>query len=109
MYSEHPTIFRDLIYQMLYYSFTQDAPRLELRRSTVLDRRCVPLTLIGQIFCSSVLLLAATAPADPPPGYYDSVDASSQEALRQTIHDVIDHIDHINQLPNTIVHKNRKS
>ena len=50
------------------------------------DRRRVSLTLTGPV----LLLLAATALADPPPGYYDSVDPSSQDALRQTIHDVID-------------------
>jgi len=37
-----------------------------------------------------LVLAAAPALADPPPGYYDTVDLSSQDALRATLHDVID-------------------
>lgn len=36
------------------------------------------------------LLAAGPAIADPPPGYYDTVDESSAAALRSTLHDVID-------------------
>ncbi len=36
------------------------------------------------------LLLATAGLADPPPGYYATVDASSEGALRATLHDVID-------------------
>ena len=36
---------------------------------------------------------AASAIADPPPGYYDTVDASDPTSLRVTLHDVID--DHV--------------
>jgi len=38
----------------------------------------------------TLVALAASALADPPPNYYDSVDTSSQEAHRQTLHNVID-------------------
>ena len=38
-------------------------------------------------------LLPGLALSDPPPGYYDSVDASSAAALRTTLHEVInDHV-----------------
>lgn len=37
-----------------------------------------------------VMLVAAVVRADAPAGYYDTVDLSTQEALRQTLHDVID-------------------
>lgn len=36
------------------------------------------------------LLLAVTALADIPVGYYDSVDLSNEDALRSSLHDVID-------------------
>ncbi|MFO7608075.1 MAG: hypothetical protein R6X35_02580 [Candidatus Krumholzibacteriia bacterium] len=36
------------------------------------------------------VLSAATALAAPPAGYYDSVDLTSPETLRQTVHNVID-------------------
>jgi len=35
-------------------------------------------------------LIAVTAQADPPPGYYDSVDMSSQAAMRVSLHNIID-------------------
>lgn len=35
-------------------------------------------------------LIALPLWADPPPGYYDSVDPSTSETLRSTLHDVID-------------------
>lgn len=38
-------------------------------------------------------LVPAAASADPPPGYYDSVDSLSRSGLRSTLHNVID--DHI--------------
>jgi endonuclease I len=38
----------------------------------------------------SLALLPCEALADPPPGYYDSVDMGSSEALRQSLHEVID-------------------
>ena len=37
-----------------------------------------------------LLLLATPLLAEPPAGYYDSVDLSSSEALRASLHDVID-------------------
>jgi len=37
-----------------------------------------------------LLLLPATVMADAPAGYYDTVDLSSQAALRQSIHNIID-------------------
>src|ERR1043166_793291 len=37
--------------------------------------------------------LAGTAQADPPPGYYDSVDPRTQTSLRTPVHEAID--DHI--------------
>lgn len=39
------------------------------------------------------VLVPALAAGDPPAGYYDGVDSSTQSALRSTLHDVID--DHI--------------
>lgn len=36
------------------------------------------------------VFLVTVALADPPVGYYDTVDTSSREALRTTLHDVID-------------------
>lgn len=45
-----------------------------------------------------LVIFAALAVADEPPGYYDSVDASNQAALRATLHAVID--DHV-RLPYT--------
>ncbi len=38
----------------------------------------------------AISLLPGKALSDPPPGYYDSVDTSSVEALRLTLHEVID-------------------
>ena len=38
----------------------------------------------------SLALVPCGARSDPPPGYYDSVDTSSSEALRQSLHEVID-------------------
>ena len=38
----------------------------------------------------AVLCVAALAQAAPPTGYYDTVDTSTPEALRQSVHDVID-------------------
>lgn len=40
-----------------------------------------------------ILYMSATASAEPPPGYYDPVDASNPTALRSTLHAVID--DHV--------------
>ena len=37
-----------------------------------------------------VLLTWSSALADPPPGYYDSVDATNSTTLRATLHAVID-------------------
>ena len=44
---------------------------------------------------SSALLLSlpSTAPADPPNGYYDSVETTDAATLRVTLHEVID--DHL--------------
>ena len=54
-----------------------------------------------------MLILAsavATAHADPPPGYYDSVDATNSATLRATLHAVIDdhtRFPYTNGSPNT--------
>ncbi|MFH1844556.1 MAG: endonuclease [bacterium] len=44
--------------------------------------------------CSCLLILAATlpssCPAEPPPGYYDSVDTATQATLRSSLHEIID-------------------
>jgi len=42
---------------------------------------------IISVFAVSIVTLATAA---PPPGYYDSVDTSSAESLRATLHEVID-------------------
>lgn len=42
------------------------------------------------ILMLAVSLFPGTAVADPPPGYYDSVDDSSSESLRATLHEIID-------------------
>jgi len=44
------------------------------------------LAVVIVMFC----LVPCGARSDPPPGYYDSVDTTSSEALRQTLHEVID-------------------
>jgi endonuclease I len=36
------------------------------------------------------LFFAADVLADPPPGYYDSVDYTNSETVRQTVHNIID-------------------
>ncbi len=41
-----------------------------------------------------VFFVAGTAFADPPPGYYDSVDATDATTLQATLYNVID--DHQN-------------
>lgn len=46
--------------------------------------------ILRRAILTAVLLLAAIAGAEPPVGYYDSVDLSSPAALRQSLHDVID-------------------
>jgi endonuclease I len=38
----------------------------------------------------SCVLFSGAVLADPPPGYYDSVDFTSPETVRQTVHDIID-------------------
>lgn len=42
------------------------------------------------ILLSGCLGLPLAAPADPPNGYYDSVDSTDPVALRTTLHQVID-------------------
>ena len=39
---------------------------------------------------AGLALSAAAVLADPPPGYYDTVDYTSPETVRQTVHDIID-------------------
>lgn len=55
----------------------------------------MPLQLIRSPFCIGMFCLvgAGLVSADPPQGYYDSVDASTPESLRSTLHEVID--DHV--------------
>ena len=49
------------------------------------------MSLRRTVAAVALLLCAATVvQADPPAGYYDSVDLSSPAALRQSIHDIID-------------------
>lgn len=45
------------------------------------------------VACVGPALLCAHALADPPPGYYDPVDATNATTLRATLHEVID--DHL--------------
>jgi len=66
-------------------SVREKAPAQQVRR--LLGRGWAASTLIG--FAS----LGASLIAQPPSGYYDSVDASNSSTLRTTLHDVID--DHI--------------
>jgi len=56
-----------------------------------LRRPFAPLLVLHLVVCAA----CATGPAlaDPPPGYYDSVDLTSPATLRQSVHDVID--DHV--------------
>ena len=53
-----------------------------------------PIATHSRLVALCALLLLINTPvsvlADPPPGYYDSVDTSSPEALRATLHAVID-------------------
>jgi len=42
------------------------------------------------IIVISMVIAPSGALSDPPPGYYDSVDETSSETLRQTLHEVID-------------------
>lgn len=42
------------------------------------------------LFLFLVLLVAAPVQADPPPGYYDNVDLSSQATIRTSLHNTID-------------------
>jgi len=44
----------------------------------------------GSLLFFVVLALGATAPADPPPGYYDSAVGLSGEALRLELHEIVD-------------------
>ena len=41
-------------------------------------------------FLGGLMLLSGPAAADPPPGYYDSVDTTNGTTLRATLHPVID-------------------
>ena len=57
--------------------------------------RCFPgfaLRIPGPVFCL-LLLLCSSALAQAPDGYYDTVDESSPEALRASLHGIID--DHV--------------
>jgi len=51
-----------------------------------------PTPVISARLVLAVLLVFATggALADPPPGYYDSVDYTSPETVRATVHNIID-------------------
>ncbi len=51
-----------------------------------------PARRAAAVACS-LLLAAAALPAQPPAGYYDTVDATDSTSLRLTLHDVID--DHV--------------
>jgi endonuclease I len=50
------------------------------------------LSAVGASALAAALLALASGPvlADPPPGYYDSLDYSSPEAFRNSLHDIID-------------------
>lgn len=48
---------------------------------------------LSALWVTVLLLIASAAAAQAPPGYYDTVDATSSAALRLTLHEVID--DHI--------------
>ncbi|MCP4544949.1 MAG: T9SS type A sorting domain-containing protein [bacterium] len=45
---------------------------------------------ITAVFIFSLLLMPSAAFCDPPPGYYDSVDTTNPQTIRQTLHEVID-------------------
>jgi endonuclease I len=49
-----------------------------------------PFKILTVVTATVCLTLAARVPAEIPPGYYDSVDASSVDLLRATLHEVID-------------------
>lgn len=53
-------------------------------------RPCVRLLFPGSLPALTLLLAAPVAVADPPAGYYDSVNPASAETLRTTLHEVID-------------------
>jgi len=50
----------------------------------------VRAALRATLVLALLTVLDSPAGAQPPPDYYDSVDTSSREALRTTLHDVID-------------------
>ncbi len=51
------------------------------------NRRFAPVRLVALVV---LVAASAVAVADPPPGYYDSVDFSDLATMRQSLHDVID-------------------
>jgi endonuclease I len=49
-----------------------------------------PRTAVARLVLVLLMLPAAAALADAPAGYYDSVDLTNQDAMRATLHNVID-------------------
>jgi endonuclease I len=50
----------------------------------------IPVLTIRPILAVMMILVAGLALADPPAGYYDSVDLNNTETVRATVHDIID-------------------
>ena len=66
---------------------TKISPVIWTARSLSVVWRNVRFCLIGAISVLGCVLLAwSPASADPPPGYYDSVDGSGSEVLREDLH-----------------------
>lgn len=73
------------------------AKRLGKRREDLIESQSVMIKEIMHektflIAVSSALLLCVpfSAPADPPDGYYDSVETTDAATLRATLHEIID-------------------
>ena len=63
---------------------TQISPVVWTARSLAVVWRKVRFCLVGALGCA--LLALSPAGADPPPGYYDSVDGSDSAVLREDLH-----------------------
>ena len=63
--------------------------KLRSKEASIMTDRSTPLArrVVGVFVW---LLTLGAAQADPPAGYYDSVDATDATTLRATLHDVID-------------------
>ena len=50
----------------------------------------IPVVAVRPVLIAVMTLVVGTSFADPPAGYYDSVDLTSAETVRATVHDIID-------------------